>query len=111
MIASPADGARTGEADLGVHVRTVHVDLSAAFVDDAAAEFFTGFTQIIILFFRNALDDARLPGILIGRPAPAKRRAGSITGAERDATDPSRLWAFRAMARRKARQRNVVKGR
>ena len=58
------------------------------------------YAQIIIRFFRNMLDDAGRLGIFISRPAPAKRRAGSITGAERDATDPSRLWAFRAMARR-----------
>jgi hypothetical protein len=41
-----------------------------------------------------------------------KRRAGFVTGAERDATDPSRLWAFRAgLGRLRQKLREVVKGR
>ena len=48
---------------------------------------------------------------LFSHPAPAKRRAGFVTGAERDATAPSRMRAFRVAARREARSREVVKGR
>src|SRR5215207_2439843 len=42
-------------------------------------------------------------GIFIANPAPVRGAVDTSSNVERDATDPSRLWAFRAAARREVR--------
>ena len=76
----------------------------------------TGLAQSYSQVFTGCLfSAARLTPRRLGiyLPSRSDQRGAPVSSSaqERDATDPSRLWAFRATARREVRQCKVVKGR
>ena len=69
------------------------------------------YAQALFLFFRNTFDFPLARNIISAVPLRPGGAPVSSPAQERDATDPSRMRAFRAAARRKTRSREVVKGR